>query len=355
MEMMRPDLSAEKTAIVDYIEYLESELALLRNTTPGQISAETTPLEPSEPPTTLNVISITADNCAKRTPRHHYFRQRRAGMGVFDIETDEESPPTTLAIADVDESLILFTDQGRTFRFPVTNLPETPLRGRGMSLVTPLNLLADERIIAALPENGGSYVLLVSQRGWVRRIQRTYLGPRMYQGQRFHKLSEGGYLTAAAWSDGDGDVFIATRNGLGIRFSEQQVPARGCLGLRVAPDDEALAVVATQDDGGIFLQSHDGKGTVRLMEGFRKNKAPGAGGKVVIKTDRLVGAKATTASDDLFVISRLSKIIRFSADEVPAKTGVVQGVNCMSLRGDEVVAIVACAAPIAVETNEQLA
>lgn len=352
MEVMRPDLSAEKPAIVAYIEYLEDELSQLRSAKTDRTSAETTPLEPSEPPTTVNVISITADNCAKRTPRHNYLRQRRAGMGVFDIETDEEAPPALLAIADVDESIILFTDQGRAFRYPVAKLPETQLRGRGTSLVAPLNLLADERIIAALPENGGTYVLLVSQRGWTRRVQRTYLGPRMYQGQRFHKLSEGGYLTGAAWSNGDGDVFIATRNGLGIRFDEQQIPARGCLGLRVAPDDEAIAVVATHDDGGVFLQSDDGKGTVRLMEGFRKNKVPGAGGKVAIKTEHLVGATSVSAGDDLFLISRLSKIIRFSADEVPAKTGVVQGVNCMSLRSDEVVAVVSCSTNSREATDE---
>ena len=42
---------------------------------------------------------------------------------------------------------------------------------------------------------------------------------------------------------------------------------------------------------------------------------------------------------DLFIISRLGKIIRFQVDEVPAKEGVVQGVNCMELRSDETVAV----------------
>ncbi len=76
------------------------------------------------------------------------------------------------------------------------------------------------------------------------------------------------------------------------------------------------------------------------MAGFAANKAPGSGGKVALKTDHLIGAATVTDNDDLFAISRLGKIIRFQAVEVPAKEGVVQGVNCMSLRADEVVALV---------------
>jgi DNA gyrase/topoisomerase IV subunit A len=85
----------------------------------------------------------------------------------------------------------------------------------------------------------------------------------------------------------------------------------------------------------------DGLGTVRLMSGFSANKAPGGGGKIALKTDELVGAVAVEEGDDLFALSRLSKLIRFVADEVPAKEGVVQGVRCMTLRADVAVAVAA--------------
>ncbi|MGC9394402.1 MAG: hypothetical protein ACP5J4_06060 [Anaerolineae bacterium] len=69
------------------------------------------------------------------------------------------------------------------------------------------------------------------------------------------------------------------------------------------------------------------------------NKSPGGGGKVALKTDKLVAAAAATTTGDIFIISRNSKIIRFQAAEVPPKEGVVQGVNCMALRGDETAAV----------------
>jgi DNA gyrase/topoisomerase IV subunit A len=75
------------------------------------------------------------------------------------------------------------------------------------------------------------------------------------------------------------------------------------------------------------------------MAGFAANKAPGSGGKIALKTDHLIGAVTVANSDDIFIISGLGKIIRFQAGEVPAKEGVVQGVNCMALRADETAAL----------------
>jgi DNA gyrase subunit A len=128
-----------------------------------------------------------------------------------------------------------------------------------------------------------------------------------------------------------------------IRFNERLVPVRGCLGMRVDPDDRVVAVAATPADGRVFLLGQDGKGTVRLLAGLTANKAPGSGGKTAMKADSLVGVAAVTEESDLFVLSRLGKLIRFRANEVPPKEGVVQGVHCMSLRADECVALLALA------------
>jgi DNA gyrase subunit A len=288
----------------------------------------------------MNVITLSLEGMAKRTPRHLYVRQRRGGMGVFDLETAEDNPPVLLAMADEKQNLLLFSNYGRAFRLPVSDLAETPVRARGQSLAGQLPFRPHERIVAALPDDGGMYVALLSQRGWVRRVRSNYLGKSLIAGMSFHDVKEGGYLMAACWTPGDGDLFIATRQGKGIRFAEDQVPARGCLGIRVDVDDVAVAVTAVYAESGVFLLGNDGKGTVRLMPGFTANKAPGAGGKVVMKSDQLIGAITVGEEDDIFIISRLSKIIRFRADEVPPKEGVVQGVNCMALRADEAVGVV---------------
>jgi DNA gyrase/topoisomerase IV subunit A len=77
------------------------------------------------------------------------------------------------------------------------------------------------------------------------------------------------------------------------------------------------------------------------MSGFRPNKSPGAAGKQAMKSDEVIGTVAVSAADDLFLISALGKIIRFSASDVPEKESAVQGVNCMSLRADRAVSLAA--------------
>lgn len=335
----RPDLTDLPAAVIAYIEALEARLAADAEERVAGRSEE--PLEPSEPPTTINIVTVTANGVAKRTPRHLYFRQRRGGMGIFDLDAPEDDPPAFLVMAEQSAGLICITNQARAFRIPLSDIPEREVRGRGENVLARFALRPNERLSVLTtdtPVRGGSHFVLVGERGQVRRIAKQYIGPNLQPGTVLYDVNEAGAPAASCWSSGSDDLFIVTRTGQAIRFAERLVPVRGCLGLRVDPGDAVVAVAATPATGGVFLLTQDGKGTVRLMNGFAANKSPGSGGKTAIKADIVVGAMAVGEGSDVFVISRLGKIIRFQTDEVPAKEGVVQGVNCMNLRADECVA-----------------
>jgi DNA gyrase subunit A len=260
-------------------------------------------------------------------------------MGVFDLETTKADPPAFLLSADENQNLLLITNHARAFRASLADLPESPIRDRGQSLTSRLPLRPDERLTIVLPNQNSGYVALVTERGQVRRLRYNYIGDNLRSGTLLFEPKELGAPAAACWTTGDADLFIATRQGKAIRFVEQRVPFSGCLGIRLDPGDTVVGVTPVQEESSVFLLSADGKGSIRQMSGFAANKAPGAGGKVALKTDQLVGAAVITDTDDIFIISRLGKIIRFQAVEVPPKEGVVQGVNCMTLRADEIVAL----------------
>ncbi len=342
----RPDLTDVAPAVRVYIESLEDELARQHGPARTQSRArDAEPAndsigEPAEPPTTLNLIVATAGGLIKRTPRHLYNRQIRGGMGVFDLDAPENDPPAFLTIADVAQNLIVVTSQARAFPLPLRQLAEAPVRSRGQALSQWIPLQPNERLALLAPDQGSGYLTLVTVRGQVRRLRYHYFGANLKPGTILYDVKDGGAPAAACWSPGDGELFMATRSGNGIRFSEIQVPVRGCLGIRITPDDAVVSVAPVRADSGVFLLEADGKGTVREMAGFAANKEPGSGGKVAMKADRLVAASTADPGADIFVISRLGKIIRFAADEVPAKEGAVQGVNCMSFRADKATAMV---------------
>jgi len=357
MTPSRPALTGLPDDVIAYIASLEERVEQLAAQSEARSSrtarmatverdeeeeGDDTLAEPNEPPTTINVITISAQGYAKRTPRHLYGRQRRGGMGVFDLETSANDAPAFLIVADQADSLVLLTDQGRAFRTSVAELPELPVRARGQALLDKLPLRADERLRIAAPDQAGAYLCLVSERGQVRRIAAQFLGRNLNPGAILHDVKEGGPPAAACWSSGSDDLVIVTREGRAIRFPERQVPVRGCLGLRVEPGDRVTGVVAQKPEGAIFTLAADGKGAVRFLETFAANKAPGSGGKALMKTDDLIAALPAGPTIDLFAISRLGKIIRFRADDVPPKEGPVQGVNCMALRADTCVAATAC-------------
>ena len=358
MPTERPDLTNLPEEVVRYIKSLESELARTRaervrlpaaRSKPQVIESEQDlPLsgelnEPAEPPTSVQVITVTANGIAKRTARHLYNRQHRGGMGIFDIETEQDDPPALLTVAEEAQHLLVITNYGRAFRLPVSSIPAKAVRARGESIVKKLLLGEDETLVALLTDQAQGYVALLSQSGMVRLLRHHIFGEHMKPGTALFDYKQFGTLAGACRSDGDGDLFIATRLGKAIRFSEKSVPPQGTLGIRLASNDQSIAITAVKDDSSVFLLSADGKGTIRTMESFSANKAPGAGGKIAINSDHLISALCTDDQEDVLIISGLSKIIRFRLEEIPPKEGVVQGVICMILRADSPVA--ACTNP----------
>ena len=347
MSHARPDLTQLPPAVREYIEYLEAEVERLRpvrrqrlvTTAEEEPAAPLPPLEPDEPPTTINMIALTASGLAKRTPRHLYSRQHRGGMGIFDIEIPENDPITGLVNADVSQSLLLFTNLARAFRLPVNLISETPVRGRGQAFTAKINLLEDEHFVAVIPDEARGAVALVSQSGFVRYLRHHVFGEYMKPGTTMFDARKHGGLAGVCRTPGDGDLLIVTRHGKGIRFPEKLIPPQGGAGIRAEAGDHIIAIAAVDDDSRVFLADADGRGTLRLMSSFTANKSAGGGGKNIMNCDQLITAVTVGEEDDIFMISRLSKIIRFKGAEVPVKDSAVQGVNCMALRGDEVVAV----------------
>ncbi|HEX9012783.1 MAG TPA: DNA gyrase C-terminal beta-propeller domain-containing protein, partial [Anaerolineaceae bacterium] len=202
--MERPDLSGASPEILEYIEYLEGEIDR------GQLKPhaakailESAPSEPDEAPTTIQIITCTSTGTAKRTPRHEYSRQRRAGMGVFDLETRENDPPSILCAAEENQTLLLLTDRGRGFRLPVSKIPGSPVRGKGSLITERLPFEPDEQVAVILPTQASGNIAMVCRNGMVRSLRHHLFGEYLKPGTAFLNGAEFGPLAAACWTPGD--------------------------------------------------------------------------------------------------------------------------------------------------------
>ena len=290
MHRNRPDLKNLDHEVRAYIEYLESELE--RQRIDPEISFRSRPsrnqsieiieeipekTEPVEPPTTINVITATKSGLAKRTPRHLYTRQRRGGMGIFDLESPGDEPPALLALADQNQTLLLLTDQARAFRLAVNFIPETPIRAKGQSIIAKLGFAPDEHLATIIPEKGQGYLALLSHNGAVRLLRHHVFGEYMKPGTSLYDIKKFGLLTNACWTSGDSDLFIGTRTGRAIRFSEKLVAPQGAQGIRLTPGDQVTSIAAVSPDSGVFLLGADGKGTIRIMSAVLRQQSTRCG------------------------------------------------------------------------------
>lgn len=342
--MERPDLVNINPDVIAYVEYLETRIAALegkrsRPLTPAEDDRRSETALPQETASTDSLFTLSAAGKLKRTFRHLFSRQHRGGMGIFDLDVDPPDLPVAVQIIPEGASLLLFTNFARVFRLPASRFEAGDVRAKGEELAVRFPLEAGERFVALLQDRATGYVALGSQRGRVRVLRHHLFGEHMRPGTAMFRSDEFGELAAVCWTPGNADLLLLTRRGMGIRFAEKLLNPQGDLGIKLSDGDQLVATLSVDEDSQVFLAGADGRGTLRSMKSFAANKSAGGMGKLAMRTDQLTGGLVVNSADDIFMISRLSKLIRFPVNEVPETDGVVQGVACMQLRADEAAAL----------------
>ena len=342
--MDRPDLHGIRTDVLAYIESLEARLVELegkrnRLHPPAEPEIRQETALPEEAPTLESLITLSNGGKIKRTQRHLYSRQHRGGMGVFDMDIDLPDTPASLMVCQETDNLLLFTDQARVFRWKANKLEADEIRAKGNDLSSYFQLEEGEKFAAVLPDRANGFVALASQRGRIRILRHHVFGEHMRPGTPMYRAEEFGKLASVCWTPGNADLLLLTRRGMGIRFSEKLINPAGEIGIKLSDGDSLVAVLSVDDESTVFIAAADGRGTVRKMATFAPNKSTGGIGKIAMRSDQIAGAVTVTAADDIFMVSKLAKIIRFPASEIPETDGVVQGVVCMQLRADDVLAL----------------
>lgn len=312
--------------------------------TPGRdMPSRTQTLDTRQFPDTRMLITASADGWVKRTDLNSYFRQRRGGVGNYDLKTRDGDPVTYLATADAEDNLLILTQSGRAYTVAVAAIPLTERNARGESLMKLANIPGDDRIVAIQgfsEADQQKYVLLGSRSGFIKRMRGHYYGPALEQGKVvLDPRQTGGPASTLCLSTGTADVLMVSKGGMSTRFNISTAPLQAAPGIKLSAKDELVGIAAVHEESAVAVITKDGVGTRRLMEGFTPNKAPGAAGKIIMKSDEVIGIAAASDTAELVCLTGFGKIIRFSAEEIPAKTAPVQGVDVMDVRGDGITAV----------------
>ncbi len=303
------------------------------------------------------VITLSHRDYVKRTPLTEYRTQGRGGQGIRLMETGEEDFVERVRICSTHDLSLWFTSEGRVHILPVYQLPEFSRAARGKAIVNLLGLKPGERIQGLLSlrdmNQPDLYVMTVTERGVVKRTQLSAYANIRSGGIIALSLDEGDRLIAVHLVHDDDSVFIASRDGMSIRFPVTDVrpmgrTARGVRGIELREGDAVVSALVPKSGEDILTVTLHGYGKRTELDEYRLQSRGGIGLinlKVSDRTGPVVASIPVLASDEVVVATRQGMVIRTPVEQdennrISRIGRATQGVRVIRLRDDDEVASV---------------
>ncbi|MBK9089124.1 MAG: DNA gyrase subunit A [Holophagales bacterium] len=297
------------------------------------------------------VLTVTRGGYAKSTPLSVYREQKRGGKGRTGAAATEEDVVDHLFVASTHDSLLVFTDHGRVHCVRVWDVPSAGPAARGKALVNLIQVEPGDKVAAMTTTRGfpeDRFLLFSTKRGLVKKTVLSAYGNVRAAGIIAINLEEDDALLSVQVTDGTRQVFLGTRNGMGIKFTETDVrpigrDTTGVKGIELREGDEVVEMDLVDEDATLLAVTELGYGKRTDVSEYRHQTRGGSGVINVRVTDKngpVVGIKSVGEEDQLLLITRMGMMIRFAAAGVRETGRAAQGVKVIDLDdGDAVVAV----------------
>ena len=292
------------------------------------------------------VVTITRSGYIKRTHVEAYRSQKRGGKGVTGMETKEEDIVEDLFVASTHSYLLFFTNKGKVHWLKVHEIPEGGRQAKGKAMANVLSLADGERVATCVPvrdfESGG-YVLFATKQGKVKKTELSAFSHPRAGGIQAITLEDGDEVMAARRTDGQREVLLSTKQGMIIRFPEEEVrpmgrTAAGVRGIDVDEVDQVIAAETVKEGVTVLTVTERGYGKRTPLDEYRLQGRAGKG-IIDIKTagrnGAVVGMLQVREGDDILVVTTKGKIIRLHADEVTSQGRNTMGVRIIDIDADD--------------------
>ena len=309
-------------------------------------------------------VTVSHSGYLKRTPITTYRQQRRGGQGRMGMKTREEDFVEQLIVDSTHAYLLCFTNTGRVYWLKVYEIPDVGAAGKGKAIASLLSLQPGEKVCAILPvrnlEEEGKFIFFATRKGTVKRTPLKDFSNVMARGIIAIGVDKEDELVAVRITDGKQAVFLATHEGMAIRFDENDVrsmgrPAYGVRGIDLEAKDYLVGAAVTPSErkkteaGGacaclILSVTEHGFGKRTDVDEYRLQSRGGKGVinvKTTAKNGKVSSIQLVDESSELMVISQFGKIIRIDTKTIREAGRSTQGVKLLNLEeGDKVGAAV---------------
>ncbi|HLB40902.1 MAG TPA: DNA gyrase C-terminal beta-propeller domain-containing protein, partial [Candidatus Babeliales bacterium] len=298
------------------------------------------------------VVTLTRRGYVKRVPLNTYGVQHRGGkgkMGMADLD-DRDDVVQDIFVAKTHDELLFFTNLGRVYSLKVFEVPEGSRTARGRAVVNLLQLTENEQVVKLLcaRDLAGQNVVMTTKLGIIKKTAADAFEKIRTSGIRALTLNEGDELVFAGLSSGQDSIVMATANGQGIRFTEQEVrpmgrPAAGVIGIRMRTGDRVIGTEIIKDDRDLLFATENGYGKRVRIADFRIAHRGGLGVRTIPANKRnghVIGLTVVGADASVLLIDKAGKIIRLSPQEIRTMGRQASGVRLIRLDVEQTLAAV---------------
>lgn len=290
------------------------------------------------------VVTVTNTGYIKRISTEEYRVQKRGGKGLKGMETREEDYVTDIFTASTKTMLLVFTDKGKVYWCKVHKLPLGSRTSKGKAIANVVNLSAGEKVKAILPVNEFSpnkHVVMLTEKGIIKKTSLDAFSNPRQAGIIALTTDLEDQVVAVSLSDGQCDIFIATREGMSIRFNEDDVrsmgrSARGVKGITLSKEDAVVAmeVLEKSTKDTILMVTTKGYGKRSEVEEYRVQSRGGVGiitQKTTDKVGNVVGTKKVSSLHELILSTDQGQVIRMKISDISVLGRNTQGVRLINL------------------------
>nr|WP_220387483.1 DNA gyrase subunit A [Thalassobacillus devorans] len=302
------------------------------------------------------IVTLTHQGYIKRLPASTYRTQRRGGRGVQGMGTHEDDFVEHLLSTSTHNTLLFFSNKGKVYKAKGYEVPEFGRTAKGIPIINMLEIERDEWINAVIAVEefvDDWYFFFTTRKGISKRTSISQFANIRKGGLIALNLREEDELISVRLTDGKKDIMIGTRDGMLIRFEEDQVrtmgrTAAGVKGISLRDGDEVVSMEILENDLQVLTVTDKGFGKRTPADDYRITNRGGKGILTCNLTERngkVVAVKAVTGEEDVMIITATGVLIRMPMEGISETGRNTQGVRLIRLQEDESVATVAVLEP----------
>jgi len=303
-------------------------------------------------PVENSVVTLTHNGYIKRLAANTYRSQKRGGRGVQGMGTNEDDFVEHLMNTSTHDTILFFTSKGKVFRAKGYEIPEYGRTAKGLPIVNLLNIDKGEKVTAMIRVgsfNEDAYFIFTTKTGITKRTPVSQFANIRTNGLIAISLREDDDLISVRLTDGDKQIIIGTRDGMLVRFQEDDIrsmgrTAGGVRGIKLRDGDEVVGMEIVEPGQEILVVTEKGYGKRTSEDDYRLQSRGGVGLKTMQITDKngpMVAVKTVDGSEDLMLITINGMLIRMDVNDISLIGRSTQGVRLIRLGDEELVATVA--------------